>query len=105
MYRQYVRRRIQPDQVLAFLLQDMVFPRAVAHTLGEIASCFEKHLSHSEEPLRAVLRLQRLVAEANAGDLRSEGLHDFIDQLQFEFGNLHQLISATWFSLDLDVAV
>ena len=105
MYRQYVRRRIQPDQVLAFLLQDMLFPRAVAHTLGEIASCFEKGLPHNEEPLRAVLRLQRLIAEADTQKLRTEGLHDFIDQLQFEFGNLHQQVSTTWFSMEMAEAV
>lgn len=105
MYRQYVRRRIQPGQVLAFLLQDKIFPRAVAHTLGEIASCFEKYLPHSEEPLRAALRLQRLVADANTEKLHTEGLHDFIDLLQFEFGNLHQEISATWFSMEMDEAL
>ena len=105
MYRQYMRRRVHPDQVLAFLLQDTVFPRAVAHTLGEIASCFEQELPHNEEPLRAVLRLQRLVAEANVEKLRTEGLHEFIDQLQLEFGDLHQQIAATWFSIELDEAV
>lgn len=105
MYRQYVRRRVQPDRVLAFLLQDTVFPRAVAHTLGEIASCFEKYLPHNDEPLRAVLRLQRLVADADVEKLRTEGLHEFIDQMQLEFGDLHQLITATWFSLELDEAV
>ena len=105
MYRQYVRRRVQAGQVLAFLLQDTDFPRAVAHTLGEIASCLEHKLPHSDEPLRAALRLQRLVAEANVKELHDEGLHEFIDQLQLEFGNLHQQISTTWFSLELDEAV
>ena len=105
MYRQYVRRRVQPEQVLAFLLQDTDFPRAVAHALGEIAACFEQQLPHNEEPLRAVLRLQRLVADASVAKLRAEGLHDFIDQLQLEFGNLHQQIASTWFSLELDEAV
>jgi uncharacterized alpha-E superfamily protein len=105
MYRQYVRRRVLANQVLAFLLQDTGFPRAVAHTLGEISSCLEKQLPHNEEPLRAVLRLQRLVAEANVEKLHAEGLHDFIDQLQLEFGNLHQQISSTWFTLELDEAV
>ncbi len=105
MYRQYVRRRVQASQVLAFLLQDTDFPRAVAHTLGEIASCLEQKLPHSDEPLRAALRLQRLVAEADVNKLHAEGLHEFIDQLQLEFGNLHQQISTTWFSLELDEAV
>ncbi len=105
MYRQYVRRRVLPEQVLAFLLQDTVFPRAIGHTLGEIAACFEQQLPNNEEPLRAVLRLQRLVADANMEKLRAEGLHEFIDELQREFGNLHQQISGTWFSLELDEAV
>jgi uncharacterized alpha-E superfamily protein len=105
MYRQYVRRRVLPEQVLAFLLQDTDFPRSVAHTLGEIAACFNKQLPHNEEPLRAVLRLRRLVAEANVAELHAAGLHEFIDQLQLELGDLHQQISTTWFSLDLDEAV
>lgn len=105
MYRQYVRRRVLPNQVLAFLLQDTDFPRAVAHTLGEIASCFNNGLPHNDEPLRAVLRLQRLIAEADINELHAEGLHDFIDNLQLELGKLHQLISASWFSLELDTAV
>ncbi|MCO6412482.1 MAG: alpha-E domain-containing protein [Thiogranum sp.] len=105
MYRQYVRRRVQPDRVLAFLLQDTDFPRAVAHALGEIASCFGNQLPHNEEPLRAVLRLQRLVAEADVEKLRAAGLHEFIDQLQLELGNLHQLISATWFAHEMDETI
>jgi len=105
MYRLYVRRQVRPERVLAFLLQDCDFPRSVGHTLGEIASCIEKRLPHNEEPLRAVLRLQRLVADANVEKLHTEGLHDFIDRMQLEFGDLHQQISGTWFSLELDDAV
>lgn len=104
MYRQHVRRRVEPELVLTFLLQNTDFPRAVAHTLGEIVSCFDTKLPNNEEPLRAVLRLQRQIAEAIVGELRAEGLHDFIDQLQLEFANLHQLISGTWFSLEIDEA-
>jgi uncharacterized alpha-E superfamily protein len=105
MYRQYMRRRVQPETVLAFLLQDVDFPRSVAHALGEIGACFNKQLPRNEEPLRAVLRLQRLVAEASVDVLHAAGLHEFIDQLQLEFGELHHQISTTWFSLDLDEAV
>jgi uncharacterized alpha-E superfamily protein len=102
MYRQSVRRRVSADHVLAFLLQDTNFPRTIAHTLGEVIACFEKGLPHNDEPLRAARRLQRLIADANTEKLRSEGLHEFIDQLQMELGSLHQLITGTWFSLELD---
>jgi uncharacterized alpha-E superfamily protein len=104
MYRQSVRRRVSADHVLAFLLQDPNFPRTIAHTLDEVIACFEKGLPHNEEPLRAAWRLQRLIAGANAEKLRSEGLHEFIDQLQMELGSLHQLITGTWFSLELEKA-
>lgn len=105
MYRQYVRRRVRAEQVLAFLLHDTEFPRSVAHTLGEIASCLEHKLPHSEEPLRAAQRVLRQVAEANVDKLHAAGLHEFIDQLQLELGTLHQQITTTWFSLELDEAV
>jgi uncharacterized alpha-E superfamily protein len=104
MYRQYVRRRIRPESVLAFLLQDVRFPRAVAHTLGEIQACVEL-LPRQEEPLRAVVRLRRLVADANVDGLYREGLHDFIDALQREIDNLHQQIVVTWFAPQLTEAV
>jgi len=105
MYRQYVRRRVQPEQVLAFLLKDTRFPRAIAHTLATINTCFRTQLPFHEEPLRMVQRLQDLVADADTGDLLAGSMHDFMDRLQQEFNNLHQLITATWFSLELDEAV
>ena len=37
--------------------------------------------------------------------LLAEGLHEFLDRLQQEFGNLHEQIAGTWFSLELDEAV
>jgi len=102
MYRQSVRRRVSPDHVLTFLLQDMNFPRTIAHTLGEVLSCFEKGLSHNDEPMRAVWRLQRLIADANVAQLHNEGLHEFIEQLQTELGSLHGLVASTWFTLERD---
>jgi uncharacterized alpha-E superfamily protein len=100
MYRQYVRRRIRPVSVLAFLFQDTRFPRAIAHSLGEIHTCLEQ-LVHNEEPLRVVLRLQRLVAEADIEKLYTHGLHEVIDDLQLELGRVHESIAATWFAPDL----
>jgi uncharacterized alpha-E superfamily protein len=105
MYRQYVRRRVQPAQVLAFLLKDTRFPRAVAHTLATINACFQAQLPFHEEPLRVVESLQELVAEANTDELLAGSMHDFMDRLQQEFSNLHQVIAGTWFTLELDEAV
>tara|TARA_R110002074_G_scaffold152936_1_gene307517 strand:+ start:89607 stop:90551 length:945 start_codon:yes stop_codon:yes gene_type:complete len=105
MYRQSVRRRVSAGHVLAFLLQDMNFPRTIAHTLGEVLACFDKGLSHNDEPMRAVWRLQRLISEAKTEKLHNEGLHEFIDKLQTELGSLHELVAGTWFTLERDKTV
>ena len=47
----------------------------------------------------------RVHTRSDLEKLRAEGLHDFIDRLQLEFGDLHQQIASTWFSLELDEAV
>jgi uncharacterized alpha-E superfamily protein len=101
MYRQNVRRRVKPEQVFSFLLKDTDFPRAFAHTIGEIVSCFSHKLPNHDEPLRAGLRLQRLVAEADASKMHGDALHDFIDVLQMELAELHDRIVDAWFLPDM----
>jgi uncharacterized alpha-E superfamily protein len=104
MYRQYVRRSISRSGVLAYLLQDCYFPRAVGHTLHEIESC-TRNLPHNDEPLRAVLRVQRMVAEVDVDKLGVDDLHQFIDDLQLELAGTHQQISNTWLHLEMNEAV
>jgi uncharacterized alpha-E superfamily protein len=104
MYRQNVRRRVRREDVIGYLLQDVQFPRAVAHTLAAMQECLEL-LPRNEGPLRAVLRLERVLAEAKTPELASEGLHDFMDVLQLELAKLDQLIDETWFAPDIHEAV
>ncbi|MDH3282068.1 MAG: alpha-E domain-containing protein [Gammaproteobacteria bacterium] len=104
MYRQNVRRRIRREDVIGYLLRDMQFPRAVAHTLGAIQTCLEL-LPQNETTLRAVARLQRVLAQAQIPELAREGLRDFMDTLQLEFGRLDGLIADTWFAPDIHEAV
>jgi uncharacterized alpha-E superfamily protein len=97
MYRQYVRRHIRPDIVLGFLLHDVHFPRAMAHTLGEIQSCLTL-LPRNEETLQSISELSRQVLASDVGTLYPQGLHAFLDKLQLELGGLHQEIVRTWFA-------
>jgi uncharacterized alpha-E superfamily protein len=97
MYRQYVRRQIRPEIVLAFLLHDTHFPRAMAHTLGEIQSCLAL-LPRHEETLQSISDLSRQVLDSDGSKLYRQGLHAFIDKLQLELGGLHQQIVHTWFA-------
>lgn len=104
MYRQYVRRQVQRERVLAYLLRDHQFPRAVAHTLDVIGECIER-LPRRDEPLGRIEHLQSLVANVPVEDLDAGRLHAFIDDLQLELGRIHELAVSTWFApLPLETA-
>ena len=104
MYRQYVRRHIRPEIVLGFLLQDVWFPRAMAHTLVEIQSCLAMLPNH-EEAMQSCSELAGQVLEAEVDKLYPQGLHGFLDKLQLELGGLHEQIVHTWFAPAMDQAV
>jgi len=97
MYRQYVRRQIRPEIVLGFLLHDTHFPRAMAHTMGEIQSCLSL-LPRHENTIQCISELTDQVLASDVGKLYPQGLHAFLDKLQLELGGLHQQIVHTWFA-------
>ncbi|MGD8907256.1 MAG: alpha-E domain-containing protein, partial [Gammaproteobacteria bacterium] len=85
MYRQYVRRRVVPEDVLAFVLTDEQFPRALRYCLEQLDTALRK-LPRPEDALRAVARLQRQVDELDFNRLDHSGLHEWIDMVQLELG-------------------
>jgi uncharacterized alpha-E superfamily protein len=100
MYRQHVKRRINGVDVVRFLLQDIPFPRAVAHALHYVQGAIER-LPRNEVPLRLVMQARRHVLGAEVEHLITEDrLHDYIDTMQQEIAELHSSIVDTWFALD-----
>ena len=82
---------------MAFLLQDEGFPRAVANCLEALQSCL-RHLPRNEAPVSTVTAAIGHVTQANVGALlQADGVHEFIDQMQIEFNELHAVINASWF--------
>jgi hypothetical protein len=49
--------------------------------------------------LKANRRVFQHLLRAQPDALMAGGLHDFIDELQVELGNLHEQIVRTWFTL------
>jgi uncharacterized alpha-E superfamily protein len=96
MYRQYVRRRIRDEDVIRFLLNDALFPRAVAHCLLELESGMARLPNH-EGPLRAALRLQRLVDAQHPEAVEETALRKLMDTLQLELALVHAQIADAWF--------
>lgn len=99
MYRQYVRRRINGEDVIRFLLHDPLFPRAVAHCLAELEASMLKLPNH-EGPLRAVLRLLRIVDAQTPQAAEEAALRRLMDNLQLELAEVHQHVAAAWFLPD-----
>lgn len=97
MYRQQVRVRVSGPDVLKFLLQDEYFPRAVAFCLRQLEICLRK-LPRNDAPLTALAGIKQKLNTAAVPELAHEGLHDFIDEVQVGFGELHDRIAAAYFA-------
>lgn len=96
MYRQHVKNRVNAEDVVAFLLQDDEFPRAVIHTLTTITHVLRK-LPNSEKTARQVAKTLRFVQKGKIKELLEKGLFQYLDDLQVEIAAIHQNIADTWF--------
>lgn len=96
MYRQHVRKNVNREAVLNFLLKSEVFPRATAHQLLELKHCVEQLPNH-EEVLSVIKNLSSKLERVNVGDMQGKALHDFIDELQAENGKIHERVQKIWF--------
>ena len=96
MYRQKVRRPIHGPDVIAYLLKDTQFPRAIAFSLREIGAALAM-LPRSGDPIKKLGDLRRMLALRDLAELSIAGLHQWNDEAQLKLGELHALIQATWF--------
>ncbi len=96
MYRQHVRYRINAEDVVKFLLQSEEFPRATAHNLTTLTKVLDR-LPNNNKVARQVNKTTRMVRQGNIEEMLSQGLLQFIDELQIEIAAIHHMIAATWF--------
>lgn len=97
MYRRHVRTRISGPDVLAFLLRDPEFPRAVRFGLGALETLLQGLPGEDDQALRRVARMVRRVNELDLKDIQGERLGELMDQLQLELADIHEAIRQTWF--------
>lgn len=108
-YEAYVRAfraSMQPDQVLAFLLQDHDFPRSMFYCVG----LAERQLAHiaATEPHDALRRAGRLRAElefAELGTFDAAGLDAFLDHVEGAAGELPSAVEHEFFRHASDAAI
>ena len=97
MYRQHMGVRVRREMVLAFLLQDVFFPRSVHHCILRVESALENLPRH--EPVLPVLdRLKGIVAAVDVSLLDQKGLHDFIDELEGVLAEVGEAIASVYFN-------
>lgn len=97
MYRQYVRRRIEPANVLAFLLQDGEFPRAVTHCLAQVDAAL-RLLPNIADPAQRLARARDMVAGLDVAALDNAGLHATVEAIQVETAQMHERMTEAWFT-------
>jgi uncharacterized alpha-E superfamily protein len=95
MYRRHVGVHARGHKVLAFLLNDPLFPRTVRHCLSEIQSALGE--LPGREPLRRVHGLLERLDHASFRGLAEAGLHDFCDELQAGLADLNGDIAQAYF--------
>ncbi len=94
-YRQYMRRRIEGPQVVAFLLLDELFPRAVMHcvqVLDEAASQLPRNKATRKEITALKARLESVDVEG----LDHPSVKRYVDDLQRDFASIGLAVFETW---------
>ncbi|MDD5472493.1 MAG: alpha-E domain-containing protein [Sideroxydans sp.] len=95
-YRRLVSMHVRSNDAIRFLLQDMRFPRSVSHCLGEMEAGFRlMPRSQQLQQLTALLRLK--IAQHDSDDLDSVALHEYLDLLQMQLGEIHDALTQNYF--------
>lgn len=95
-YRQKMQGRVHRSAVLEFLLNDREFPRSFIYCLKEAEYCLTK-LPRSNDTLAAIIRLEQRVTKINTSKLTKQAMHEFIDNMQKQLGDVHNMISQTYY--------
>lgn len=96
MYRQHVLERVNGEDVVTFLLQDVQFPRSLVHSLSKLESCLQ-FLPNNAATLTQLSKTRALACDGDIAHLLTKGLLEYIDELQIEIAEIHARITETWF--------
>jgi uncharacterized alpha-E superfamily protein len=96
MYRRSVQDNVTGAEVVRFLLKDTQFPRSVEHCLTVISQCLLE-LPRHEAAMKVCAATEHQIDAARVQSLAFEGLHDYVDELQLLFDELHYAMSDTYF--------
>ena len=82
--------------MVKFLLQDEQFPRALSYCLIRVKNSLSE-LTNNTKAVQQVAKTLRKGQKGNISKLVTDGLFDYIDDLQVEIAKIHDQIADTWF--------
>ncbi len=102
--------QIVPDQIIEFLTLDAEFPRAIHHCLimAELSLRNISGTMRGRFTNRAEKALGRLLADLDyttVEDIKSQGLHEFLDDLQTRLNSAGEVVYETFFSVPAATAI
>lgn len=96
MYRRHVGVHVRGNDVVNYLLKDPHFPRTVLHCMAEIEGCLSVLPEH-KEAMKKVRQCWRRVEAMALDDLKPTVLHEYLDQVQSDLGEIHNAVSRQYF--------
>jgi uncharacterized alpha-E superfamily protein len=72
-------------------------PRSIERCLTEITRALLE-LPRCDEPMHRCAEMQRVLEMAAVDDLAIDGLHEFVDRLQLNLADLHDVLTTTYFA-------
>jgi len=103
MYRCHVGVHVLAQDVVNFLLRDPHFPRTVQYCLNEIEGGLAV-LPRHQEAMKAARRAWRRLAGTPLEGQAPGALHDHLDQIQADLGDIHAAVARLYFDLHQEPA-
>jgi len=98
MYRRHVGVHVRANEVVDYLLKNPHFPRTVLHCLAEVEGCLSVLPEH-REAMKKVRQAWRRVEAMQLNDLKPTVLHEYLDQVQGDLGEVHCAVAKQYFHL------
>lgn len=95
-YRRLVGMHVRSNDAVSFLVKDMRFPRSVAHSLSEMENCF-RLMPRSQQLQQLTAQLRHKIAQHNTDNLDALALHEYLDLLQVQLGEINDALLQNYF--------
>ncbi len=95
-YRRHMRSAVIGTSVLPYLVEDLEFPRSIAHCFNAMVDSCEQ-LPRSESVLKDLKKIKRKVLQSVDYNMPSEAMREHINDIQIHMASIHDIVRENWF--------